>query len=799
MRKITSLLMLLCMFVGTAWAQWPEQQIATLSTTPATTLTDGYYVIYNNGRGTFMNSEGALGQVRVTWPTSETKSGVEALASDEVLTNAQGQLGKTGYVFYVNVDENENNKLSLKSGYNDFVQVLTANVGANFVATEAFWEFEVKGDGFVFLKNPTTNTGLDCNGWSASDHSYSNVAGWTADAGKNTAGNQSWTFYEATLEAADVVDITYNYYDGSKKITSVTKNDVTVGTAYPEANDMPAYVSVTGVPGGVVSGAGEYDLQCSLSESFPFKNNFGLTLNEGKRWLIGNEANTELTLTGLSVANLESADTYTWTLEGNWYEGFNFKHKATNKYLASKAETPEEGTATVLQETVDGKAKFDIVLNGGKYYVKFFGSNNSYIQQYGGENSSNLSFWLDNGNIGDKGSMFAVQDVNPETLLNNFKTENAPIAGYVGGYDATAEEINNLTVETVGDFIANTSIVELVAGYYFVRGTGNGNTASWYMTHRINSGKECLWAADAPASGLTADYVWKFETADDGYKMQCTNLNAYFNIKTATNGGDNNTSLTETAGDAKKLKLEDKGLAKFVIKDTDNKIIRSEAGGQLNYWDGEGNETWYIIPATELEITIGEAGWGTIYLPFDVTVPNTVKAYAVTKINENSATLTEMGSIIPKNEGAILEVVGPGPHTFGIADVTSDWTQNKLDGTTVNSYVEANAYVLAKDENGDVALCKALLNFTVAENGTATKVEEGGDHFLNNANKAYLPVPAEAVSARFLNFDFGNETAIESVEGVENAANAVIYDLSGRRVQKAQKGLYIVNGVKVIK
>ena len=784
MRKITSLLMLLCMFVGTAWAQWPEQQIATLSTTPATTLTDGYYVIYNNGRGTFMNSEGALGQVRVTWPTSETMSGVEALASDEVLTNAQGQLGKTGYVFYVNV---EGSTLSLKSGYNDFVQVLTGNSGANFVQSEGFWEYTVKEGGFVFLKNPTANKGLDCNGWSASEHTYSNAAGWNADGNQNTAGNQSWTFYEATLEDADVVDITYNYYDGSKKITSVIKNKVKVGTAYPEASDMPAYVSVTGVPRAVVSAAGELNLLCSLSESFPFKNNFGLTLNQGKRWLIGNEANTELTLTGLSVANLESADTYTWTLEGNWYEGFNFKHKGTNKYLASAAETPEEGTKTVLQETVDGKAKFDIVLNGGKYYVKFFGSNNSYIQQYGGENSSNLSFWLDNGNIGDKGSMFAVQDVNPETLLNNFKTENAPIAGYVGGYDATAEEINNLTVETVGDFIANTSIVELVAGYYFVKGTGNGNTASWYMTHRINSGKECLWAADAPESGLTADYVWKFETADDGYKMQCTNLNAYFNIKTATNGGDNNTYLTETADDAKKLKLGDKGLGKFVIKDTENKIIRSEPGGQLNYWDGEGNETWYIIPATELEVEVA-AEYGSIHLPFDVTLAEGAKAYAVTATSATSATLAEKDDI-PAGEGAIL---AQGTYTLNIAEATSDWTDNKLEGTNVDTYVEGNAYVLAKKDDV-IGFYKAALNKNDAG-------ETGTTHFLNNANKAYLPASAvTGNAARFLSFDFGNETAIESIEGAENAANAVIYDLAGRRVQKAQKGLYIVNGVKVIK
>ena len=46
-------------------------------------------------------------------------------------------------------------------------------------------------------------------------------------------------------------------------------------------------------------------------------------------------------------------------------------------------------------------------------------------------------------------------------------------------------------------------------------------------------------------------------------------------------------------------------------------------------------------------------------------------------------------------------------------------------------------------------------------------------------------------------FDFeGQTTGVESIE--VNADNQVIYDLSGRRVAKAGKGLYIINGKKVL-
>ena len=91
-----------------------------------------------------------------------------------------------------------------------------------------------------------------------------------------------------------------------------------------------------------------------------------------------------------------------------------------------------------------------------------------------------------------------------------------------------------------------------------------------------------------------------------------------------------------------------------------------------------------------------------------------------------------------------------------------------------------------------VALYKVTLNKN--ENG-----ENGETHFLNNANKAYLPASAVPASARFISFDFGTETAIDELKGENGNVNAVIYDLSGRRVQKAQKGVFIVNGKVVIK
>ena len=46
---------------------------------------------------------------------------------------------------------------------------------------------------------------------------------------------------------------------------------------------------------------------------------------------------------------------------------------------------------------------------------------------------------------------------------------------------------------------------------------------------------------------------------------------------------------------------------------------------------------------------------------------------------------------------------------------------------------------------------------------------------------------------------FGDATGIECIQNVEAAVENEIFDLAGRRVRKAVKGIYIVNGKKVLK
>ena len=86
-----------------------------------------------------------------------------------------------------------------------------------------------------------------------------------------------------------------------------------------------------------------------------------------------------------------------------------------------------------------------------------------------------------------------------------------------------------------------------------------------------------------------------------------------------------------------------------------------------------------------------------------------------------------------------------------------------------------------------------------------------GGTFKNNANKAYLvlgeknlgiydeEVDTEDPGMQLSNsyyFDFSGTTAIEPI--INEVEDNIYYDLSGRRVENPTRGIYILNGKKIL-
>lgn len=167
--------------------------------------------------------------------------------------------------------------------------------------------------------------------------------------------------------------------------------------------------------------------------------------------------------------------------------------------------------------------------------------------------------------------------------------------------------------------------------------------------------------------------------------------------------------------------------------------------------------------------------------------------YAV-GVNDNRLILTEVESKqVPANTGVLLKsasteatysVIGSAPaieNNLLCASVEEGQT-TAADGTT-EGY---SFFKLSYNQAGE----NEKLGFYWAK--------ENGAPFVSKAGLAYLAVKTADVAAvkGFSLFDM--ETGISKVTGSAAAGNGVIYDLQGRRVERAVRGLYIVNGRKVV-
>ena len=191
-------------------------------------------------------------------------------------------------------------------------------------------------------------------------------------------------------------------------------------------------------------------------------------------------------------------------------------------------------------------------------------------------------------------------------------------------------------------------------------------------------------------------------------------------------------------------------------------------------------------------LNVSAAGYATLYLGFDAEIPTGAEAYIVKEegVNEDYISLEAIAGVIPAEAGVIVKSA-EGEYDFMATNVAAANVEgNLLRGSVADEYVQGAAYVLANGEVG-VGLYKAVLN----KNATGG---EGETHFLNNANKAYLPAVAGAANVASYSFRFGEgTTGVEKVE-IRNEKSE-IYDLTGRRVEAiTAPGIYVVNGKKVL-
>lgn len=178
-----------------------------------------------------------------------------------------------------------------------------------------------------------------------------------------------------------------------------------------------------------------------------------------------------------------------------------------------------------------------------------------------------------------------------------------------------------------------------------------------------------------------------------------------------------------------------------------------------------------------------EAKYGTFCAPFEVALPEGVKAYTAT-INGNGYTidLAEVSTIAANTPVIVYAENGLNATVLSGKAVKSnnDITFGCLTGVYANTVAAHGSYVL-QNQNNVVGFYPVL-----------------NDDVTIPANRCYLtPVGEDDERAKAYYFDIDSATAIEAVSAL-TAGKAQIYDMNGRKLNKLQKGINIVNGVKVL-
>ena len=227
----------------------------------------------------------------------------------------------------------------------------------------------------------------------------------------------------------------------------------------------------------------------------------------------------------------------------------------------------------------------------------------------------------------------------------------------------------------------------------------------------------------------------------------------------------------------------------FTIEYTNNINVGTATATITGLGNYQGTLTTTFEIVREIILSFSEKNsWVTYCATEDLTVPEGLSAYVVTSINGSTVQVEEIG-FIPEGQGVLLNCEEPAYASDGFIAAAyngahSELPNNYLEGITAATSVKALAtegksiYVLYNDE------------FVKTNSGTIP------------ANRSYLPVGMDVNANARLSISFADDDEITAIERIANSqqlkANGQYYDLQGRKVAQPAKGLYIVNGRKVV-
>ena len=245
---------------------------------------------------------------------------------------------------------------------------------------------------------------------------------------------------------------------------------------------------------------------------------------------------------------------------------------------------------------------------------------------------------------------------------------------------------------------------------------------------------------------------------------------------------------TTDASKAMEIEIRPNGEGLYLLWNTGANKAIAHNGNNNNDMFTNYTANFQFVETTKPSITINttDAGWGTVILPFAQALPEGVKAYTCAEISNQVLTLVEVeGGALEANKPYIIEGAWNGTVTGDALGTALSYKEGLLTGVYETQDAPDGEYILQK-QGEKVGFYLVDYDY-LTENSINTPQLK--------ANRAYLtPEAGEATVKAY----FFSDTAT-GINGVMNEiAAGNIFDLSGRKVAKMQKGqTYIIGNKKV--
>jgi len=218
---------------------------------------------------------------------------------------------------------------------------------------------------------------------------------------------------------------------------------------------------------------------------------------------------------------------------------------------------------------------------------------------------------------------------------------------------------------------------------------------------------------------------------------------------------------------------------------------------------GESSNNYFGVTTADKMKGKNNKYFTTLYTDFPMKIIDNINAYVVESVGTigeekgyaKCTKIASQGEIIPAQTPIILELETTQSNANRLLPIASSNT------IATNNILKAIFFDEAKttvETNG-----KTIRVFNINPN-TSVRNPLGFYRYRGTTvkgNKAFLLVDANTSGAKLDGYDMENEETTAGIEEVvipKTNNETVYYDLQGRRVEKPNRGIYIVNGKKVI-